>query len=78
MTNVTTAVDLKINGRLVPAGTRIDVDRVHAGNLVHRGLARRTRRTPETPAPAPAAEEPAPAGDAPATKASAKANKGKE
>lgn len=74
MTAVILAVDLKINGRNFHAGSTANVDPTHAGNLVHRGLA----RYPETPAPAPAAEEPAPAGDAPADKASAKANKGKE
>lgn len=78
MTNVTLAVDLKINGRTVPAGTQVDLDRVHAGNLIHRGLAQHTGRTPETPDPAPASEEPATAGDAPTTAADAKRNKGKE
>lgn len=68
------AVGIRLNGRDVPAGSTISVDRTHAGNLVHRGLA----RYQETPAPAPAAEEPASAGDAPADKAGAKANKGKE
>lgn len=72
MTTVILAVDLKINGRNFHAGSTANVDHTHAGNLVHRGLA----RYPETPAPAPAADDPATAGDA--TDKAAKANKGKE